>query len=156
MTFIGAFLPNVEVTVTPNFVGSLSSEYSFTLENLSTEIPSDGVLSITFPETFSVPNDLHIIPFQGLGSKFTPTLSILGNTITVLNGAPYSQNKISFLIFQEDPNLQSIIPLTNQTGFLQLQTRHSNNNVIDYNDSVPISILPRNLDSKKSLLFIFI
>jgi len=147
LTKIGALIPLIEVTVTSNFVGSLESEYSFTIQNLPNTIPLDGFISITFPDTFIVPHILNIIPFQGLGSKTTPSLKIERNTITILNGSPYSQNKISFLIFQGDINAQSIVPLTNQTGFLQVHTRHSNDTVIDYDNSVPINILPRIIDS---------
>jgi len=144
----GGTIPQVVISATPNTVGFSLIEYNFNIYNLPSSIPSDGGLKIIFPSTFLVPGSLNIIPFQGLGSKTTPILSISDNTLTITNGAPYSQTKISFVIFQEDEDKQGITPLTNQTGFIQLSTFQANGSLIDSNNSIPISIAPSNFISK--------
>ena len=88
-----------------------------------------------------------------MGSASTPSLAISNNTISITNGAPYSQTKISFLLFQQDSNSNSIIALTNQTGSLQIATKYNNGTIIDSNSSVTVSILPGNLNSKESLIY---
>jgi len=52
------------------------------------------------------------------------------------------------VIFQEDEDSKSIIPLTNQTGLIQLSTIQANGSLIDSNTSIQVSILPSNFISK--------
>ena len=131
-------------------VGANKSGYSFEISGFTAPIPSNGSLTIEFPNSFTLPSNLDIFSSQCQIS----TYKLLNQLITVnINQSCSSMD----LTLNPLSSMNGIMVQDNKTYFLKVATFNKNLTQIDINSSVPVSgIMPSTITSIGHKLFLYL
>ena len=131
-------------------VGANNSGYSFVISGFTAPIPTNGSLTIQFPNSFTLPSNLDIFSSQCQ----IKTYNILNQLITV----NISQSCSSMdLTLNPLSNMTGIMVKDNITYFLKIATFNQNLTQIDVNSSVPVfGIMPSTITSICYKFFLYL
>ena len=131
------------------YVGIPATYTAFVLSGFDDLIPATGGIQITFPDMFTLPSRLTFVPNSGISSS--AVISIAGNTITITNGAPYSQSLIAFGFLKLTNMTDGITAHTNRTENITVKSIDGGGQGID-STNVTINVMPAPLAGNLVLL----